>query len=93
MLFQQQGLSVGCGMAYCGKHLDKAPYRTYVLMGDGEAAEGNVWEAMTFAGYYGVRTFDRSLCGKQYCYSTFDFFSRKYSKEICIVHSIHQGTE
>ena len=55
-------------MAYCGKHLDKAPYRTYVLMGDGEAAEGNVWEAMTFAGYYGVRTFNRSICGKQCWY-------------------------
>jgi len=41
-------------MAYCGKVLDKAPYRTYVLMGDGESMEGNVWEAMTFAGYYKV---------------------------------------
>ena len=39
-------------MAYCGKHYDKASYRTYCLMGDGESMEGNVWEAMTFAGYY-----------------------------------------
>eukprot|EP00095_Tigriopus_kingsejongensis_P001995 maker-scaffold1340_size46339-snap-gene-0.14 protein:Tk01995 transcript:maker-scaffold1340_size46339-snap-gene-0.14-mRNA-1 annotation:"Transketolase" len=47
-----QGLSVACGMAYVGKHFDKAPYRTYCLMGDGESMEGNVWEAMTFAGFY-----------------------------------------
>ena len=39
-------------MAYCGKHFDKADYRTYCLMGDGESMEGNVWEAMTFAGFY-----------------------------------------
>ena len=39
-------------MAYCGKNYDKASYRTYCLMGDGESMEGNVWEAMTFAGYY-----------------------------------------
>ena len=45
-----QGLSVACGMAYVGKHLDKASYRTYCLMGDGESMEGNVWEAINFAG-------------------------------------------
>lgn len=39
-------------MAYVGKFLDNAPYRTYCLMGDGESMEGNVWEAMTFAGFY-----------------------------------------
>lgn len=49
-----QGLSVACGMAYCGKFIDKAPYRTYCLLGDGESMEGNVWEAMTFAGFYKV---------------------------------------
>merc|ERR1712226_989663 len=47
-----QGLSVACGMAYVGKHIDKASYRTYCLMGDGESMEGNVWEALNFAGYY-----------------------------------------
>ena len=34
-----QGLSVACGMAYVGKFLDKASYRTYCLMGDGESME------------------------------------------------------
>jgi len=47
-----QGLSVACGMAYIGKHLDKADYRTYCLMGDGESMEGNIWEAFNFAGFY-----------------------------------------
>merc|ERR1719348_655554 len=47
-----QGLSVACGMAYAGKHFDKASYRTYCLMGDGESMEGNIWEALNFAGMY-----------------------------------------
>lgn len=47
-----QGLSVACGMAYAGKHFDKASYRTYCLIGDGESMEGNIWEALHFAGFY-----------------------------------------
>lgn len=47
-----QGLSVGCGMAYVGKYYDKAPYRVYCVLGDGESAEGSVWEALNFASYY-----------------------------------------
>uniref|UniRef100_A0A0P5MI34 transketolase n=2 Tax=Daphnia magna TaxID=35525 RepID=A0A0P5MI34_9CRUS len=47
-----QGLSVACGMAYVGKHFDKASYRTYCLIGDGESAEGSIWEALHFAGHY-----------------------------------------
>lgn len=39
-----QGLSVGIGMAIAGK-LDNADYRVYVMIGDGEAEEGQVWEA------------------------------------------------
>jgi transketolase len=46
-----QGLSVGVGMALCAR-LDKLDYRTYVLLGDGECAEGSVWEAASLAGYY-----------------------------------------
>src|SRR5258706_5952567 len=44
-----QGLSVGVGMALCAR-LDKLDYRTYVLLGDGECAEGSVWEAASLAG-------------------------------------------
>ncbi|CAB3361578.1 Hypothetical predicted protein [Cloeon dipterum] len=47
-----QGLSVAAGMAYVGKYFDKASYRTYCLLGDGESAEGSVWEALHFASYY-----------------------------------------
>lgn len=46
-----QGLSVGVGMALAAK-MDTLPYRTYVLLGDGEMAEGQVWEAMEIATYY-----------------------------------------
>src|ERR1700722_15242893 len=46
-----QGLSVGVGMALCAR-LDNLDYRTYVLMGDGECAEGSVWEAAALAGHY-----------------------------------------
>eukprot|EP00731_Ephydatia_muelleri_P007594 Em0003g1842a len=46
-----QGLSVSAGMAYCGKYLDKASYRVYCLMGDGESAEGSVWEAASSSHY------------------------------------------
>jgi len=48
-----QGLSVAAGMAYCGKYYDNnASYRVYCVMGDGESAEGSIWEAASFAGYY-----------------------------------------
>jgi transketolase len=46
-----QGLGVGAGIALCAR-LDKLDYRTYVLMGDGECAEGSVWEAASLAGIY-----------------------------------------
>src|SRR5215510_11229413 len=46
-----QGLSVGVGMALCAR-LDQLDYRTYVLLGDGECAEGSVWEAASLAGIY-----------------------------------------
>lgn len=47
-----QGLGVGVGMALNAKYLDKLPYRTYVLLGDGEMAEGSVWESMQVAAHY-----------------------------------------
>lgn len=44
-----QGVSAAVGMALAGK-LDKANYRVYTLLGDGEIQEGQVWEAAMFAG-------------------------------------------
>jgi transketolase len=46
-----QGLSVANGMALAAR-LDGKSYRVYVLLGDGECQEGQVWEsAMTSAHY------------------------------------------
>jgi transketolase len=42
------GLSLGVGMALAAK-ADALPYRTFVLMGDGELQEGSAWEAAMFA--------------------------------------------
>ncbi|RWS17203.1 transketolase-like protein, partial [Dinothrombium tinctorium] len=47
-----QGLSVSAGMAYVGKYVDKCDYRVYCLIGDGESAEGSIWEALSFASIY-----------------------------------------
>ena len=48
-----QGLSVGAGLAI-GAKMDKLGTRVYVLMGDGELAEGSVWEGAAFAGHYAI---------------------------------------
>ena len=45
------GLPVAVGMALAGK-LDKASYRVYVVMGDGELAEGSVWEGAMSASQF-----------------------------------------
>lgn len=46
-----QGLSISNGLALAGK-LDKNPYHVYVLMGDGELEEGQVWEAAMTSVHY-----------------------------------------
>lgn len=46
-----QGLSAANGMALAGK-LDGKDYRVYVVLGDGEMAEGQVWEAAMAAAHY-----------------------------------------
>ncbi len=48
-----QGLSVANGMAIAGK-LDKKKYNVYVIMGDGELQEGQVWEAMMTSAKYNL---------------------------------------
>jgi len=49
-----QGLSVGVGMALA-QRLGKSPGRTFVVMGDGECAEGSVWEAANAASQYRLK--------------------------------------
>jgi len=46
-----QGLSAGAGMALAMKK-DGSDRRVFVMLGDGEAAEGAVWEACAFAAHY-----------------------------------------
>jgi len=48
-----QGLSVGVGIAL-GQKLGRSPGRTFVMMGDGECAEGAVWEAAAAAAHLGL---------------------------------------
>lgn len=45
------GLSVAVGMALAGK-MDKKDYRVYTVIGDGELAEGSVWEGVMAGGHY-----------------------------------------
>src|SRR3989344_698257 len=46
-----QGLGIGIGMSLASR-FDNRKYRTFVLLGDSEMAEGSVWEAFSLAGYY-----------------------------------------
>ena len=46
-----QGISTAVGMALAGK-VQKKDYRVYVIMGDGEIAEGQCWEAFMSAAKY-----------------------------------------
>jgi transketolase len=48
-----QGLSIGIGHALAAR-VDGLDYRVYVMTGDGETEEGQVWEALMFAGNHGV---------------------------------------
>ena len=53
-----QGFSVAIGIALGFRH-QKAPGRVFVMLGDGELQEGEVWEGAMFAGHYKLD----NLCG------------------------------
>ena len=48
------GIAAAVGVALAAKRLDRLDYRTWVLCGDSETAEGSVWEALDKAAYYGL---------------------------------------
>lgn len=48
-----QGLSIGIGHAIAGR-LDGTGHRVYVMTGDGETEQGQVWEAYMYAGNHGL---------------------------------------
>ena len=47
------GLPVCVGMSLAGR-MDALPYRVYTVMGDGELAEGSVWEGIMAAGHFAL---------------------------------------
>lgn len=47
-----QGLPIGMGMALAARYLDRLRFRTFVLLGDSEMAEGSQWEAIQLAAHY-----------------------------------------
>jgi len=49
-----QGLPISVGIALAGARLENADFRTWVLCGDSELAEGSMWEAFEHAGYAGL---------------------------------------
>ncbi len=49
-----QGLPYGVGIALAGRRLEHLPYQVWVLCGDGELAEGSIWEALDKAAHYGL---------------------------------------
>lgn len=48
-----QGLSIGIGHALSAR-IDSSDHRVYVMVGDGESQEGQVWEAAMYAGNHGL---------------------------------------
>jgi transketolase len=46
-----EGLSIGIGMALAAR-LEGRPFRTYVVLGDGESQEGQIWESAMFAPFH-----------------------------------------
>jgi transketolase len=48
------GLSVGLGLALAAR-MTKRTYMTYVMLGDGELSEGQIWEAANSAGHFGLQ--------------------------------------
>jgi transketolase len=49
-----QGLPIAVGLAIAARNLDRLPYRTWVLCGDSEMAEGSIWEAFQHAAWAGL---------------------------------------
>src|SRR6202035_3074058 len=65
-----EGLSLGIGLSLAAK-LDQRPSRTFVVLGDGESQEGQIYEAAMFAGDKGV---DNLVCILDYNHIQLDGF-------------------
>jgi len=49
-----QGICAAAGIAYSARNFEKSDVRTFCVIGDGESAEGSVWEALNFASFYNL---------------------------------------
>ena len=95
------GLSLGVGIAIAAKK-DKSDYRTFVLLGDGELAEGSNWEAAMAGAHYGLDNLiaiidhntlqitgrTREVCSNEPLDAKFEAF--RWDVEIVDGHSISQ---
>lgn len=60
-------ISVGVGLALAARE-DKRDTQIYILMGDGEMAEGSIWEAMMSAAHYGLSNLTAIIDRNHLCY-------------------------
>ena len=67
-----QGLSLGLGMA-CAARLNGSPSRSYVVLGDGEIQEGQIWEAAMFGAFHKL---DNCVCIVDYNKIQLDGFTK-----------------
>ena len=66
------GLSIGTGIAKAAK-IDNKSYRTFILVGDGECQEGEIWEAALFASKHKLDNLTVLIdYNKMQCYGTLD---------------------
>ena len=68
-----QGLSIGAGMALAAR-LNNSSSRTYVVLGDGEVQEGQIWEAAMFSSFQRI---DNLVCIVDYNRIQLDGFTRE----------------
>lgn len=64
------GLSIGVGMALAGRVAGRS-YRSYVMLGDGELNEGQIWEAAMSAGHFGLQGLVAIVDRNQLCIDGF----------------------
>ncbi|HET7408843.1 MAG TPA: transketolase [Paracoccaceae bacterium] len=64
------GLSIGVGMALAGRVAGRT-CRTFVMLGDGELCEGQIWEAAMSAGHFGLQNLVAIVDRNQLCIDGF----------------------
>ena len=64
------GLSVGVGIALAGR-VQNRKFRTFVMLGDGELCEGQIWEAAMSAGHFGLQGLVAIIDRNQLCIDGF----------------------